>query len=380
MKVLVASLSSPERLCRGLASAGLDLSAFFPRVIDLGDFGGVRRSDSTSAPCDLYTAPVFPRRPYVYSRWLWGLTRTLRATHPAVVLYVGEPSELAAAQLATQLRRACPRARLGAYVFENIERTWRGKLKWLRGIAENTVTSTLDFAACASSGAAENLAALGVPPDRLQVIYPETDSDIFSPQDAAPVREELGLQDGIVVGYVGRIVYEKGLDVLVNAVSRLPDRYRLIIVGSGRYLEQLNRQIQEINLSHRVTHVPHVPQSKVPDYLNAMDIFVLPSRSIEVWQEQFGRVLPQAMLCETAVIGSDSGAIPEVIGDAGLVFADGQPQSLARCIRRLGEDREYRADMAASGRQRAMDRFVDTYSTQLASWLKQAAKLPPRTE
>ncbi|MFP3905176.1 MAG: glycosyltransferase family 4 protein [Armatimonadota bacterium] len=379
MKVLVVSLSSPDRMCRRLASAGLELSALFPRTIDLEDFGGVRRPPSAT-PYELHTAPVLPRRPYVYSRWVRGLTQTLQAVQPNVVLYVGEPSELAAAQVATQTRRVCPGARLGAYVFENIQRTWRGKLKWLRGIAQNTVTSTLDFAVCASSGAAEILASCGVPRDRLEVVYPETEPDIFSPRNTGPLRDELGLQGCTVVGYVGRIVYEKGLDILVEALSHLPNSYRLLMVGSGRYLDELKQQIEELDLACRVVHVPRVPQPEVADYLNSMDIFVLPSRTIAVWQEQFGRVLPQAMLCETAVIGSDSGAIPEVIGAAGLVFPEGDPERLAESIKRLGEDSAYREEVAGRGRERALEKFVDTYRTRLAPWLKEAAKFPLRAD
>lgn len=379
MRLLVVSLSSPDPICRRLDEGGFEVAALFPWSVDLGDFGGLTRATPGQEPYQLTTAPVFPTRPYVYSRWLWGLDSTIRSTDPDVLLYVGEPSELAAGQVATQLRRACPEARLGMYVFENIERCWRGKLRWLRGIAERTVLSTIDFAACATEGARQRLVSLGLPRKRARVIYPEVDPELFRPGQAEAVRESLGTGDGILVGYAGRMVWEKGLDVLIEAMSMLPDRYTLLLLGSGRYLQELKEQWRTLGLEERIRHVPHVPQEQVPEYLQAMDMFVLPSRSIEVWQEQYGRVLPQAMLCATPVIGSDSGAIPEVVGEAGLIFPENQPQQLASCIRRLGENPQERDDLARAGRQRALENFVNTYRTRLADWITEAASMPLRS-
>jgi glycosyltransferase involved in cell wall biosynthesis len=91
-----------------------------------------------------------------------------------------------------------------------------------------------------------------------------------------------------------------------------------------------------------------------------MDCLVLPSRTTPDWKEQFGLVLAQAMLCGVPVIGSDSGAIPETIGEAGLLFPEGDTDALAAHIRRLMQRPEMRAELAAVGRRWGSARYSAT--------------------
>ena len=84
------------------------------------------------------------------------------------------------------------------------------------------------------------------------------------------------------------------------------------------------------------------------------------------------------MLCKVPVIGSDSGAIPEVIGEAGLVFRQEDVGSLCQVINRLGDDEALRLSMAQAGLERAQRTFVNTYGTQMAEGLAQAASMPLR--
>ena len=73
-----------------------------------------------------------------------------------------------------------------------------------------------------------------------------------------------------------------------------------------------------------------MPLNDVPRHLRALDALVLPSESTPLWKEQFGHVLIEAMACGVPVVGSDSGAIPEVIGEAGLLFPGGGRDGPAR--------------------------------------------------
>ncbi len=66
-----------------------------------------------------------------------------------------------------------------------------------------------------------------------------------------------------------------------------------------------------------------------------MDVLVLPSRTTPVWKEQYGRVLLEAMVCQVPIVGSDSGAIPEVVGPAGLIFPEGNVDQLVRSLNTL---------------------------------------------
>src|SRR5205814_4923761 len=105
-------------------------------------------------------------------------------------------------------------------------------------------------------------------------------------------------------------------------------------------------------------HVPGVVHNTdLPMYLNALDVFVLPSETRPNWREQFGRAAVEAMSCGVAVIGSDSGEIPSVLGDAGLLFHEGSTSELASQLRRLLNDSQLRTQLATKARQRVLNLY-----------------------
>jgi glycosyltransferase involved in cell wall biosynthesis len=87
------------------------------------------------------------------------------------------------------------------------------------------------------------------------------------------------------------------------------------------------------------------------------DMLVVPSRTQRNWKEQFGRVLIEGMACGVPVIGSDSGAIPWVIGDAGRIFPEGDAAALANEIRLLAGSPELRRELGEKGRARVVEHF-----------------------
>jgi glycosyltransferase involved in cell wall biosynthesis len=101
-----------------------------------------------------------------------------------------------------------------------------------------------------------------------------------------------------------------------------------------------------------------VPHEEIPHYLNALDGLVLPSLTTPVWKEQFGHVLIEAMACEVPVIGSNSGAIPEVLGEAGLIFPEGDLTALSQAIMTLQSDAVRRAQLAQAGRVRVLAHYT----------------------
>jgi glycosyltransferase involved in cell wall biosynthesis len=92
--------------------------------------------------------------------------------------------------------------------------------------------------------------------------------------------------------------------------------------------------------------------------LGQFDVLVLPSRSTAGWKEQFGHVLIEAMAMGIPVVGSDSGEIPNVIGRGDLVFGEGDAIALARILRRLVEDEEWREEV----REYGLDRVERLYT------------------
>ena len=160
------------------------------------------------------------------------------------------------------------------------------------------------------------------------------------------------------LGYLGRLVESKGLLLLVEALARLPDYCRVVFIGNGPMKSELEALAVRLGVTRRVTFKAGVPTYEVPRELEQVDVLVLPSLTRPNWKEQFGRVLVEAMACETPVIGSSSGEIPNVIGDAGLVFTEGNAQELAACMRRLLDDPGLYATLAARGRQCVLEHYT----------------------
>jgi glycosyltransferase involved in cell wall biosynthesis len=95
----------------------------------------------------------------------------------------------------------------------------------------------------------------------------------------------------------------------------------------------------------------------VPRYLNAMDLLVAPSLTTPSWKEQFGRMLIEAFACGVPVVGSDSGEIPFVIDEAGVVVREGQTQDWAEAIEALLTDPARRAELARAGLERCREKY-----------------------
>jgi glycosyltransferase involved in cell wall biosynthesis len=103
----------------------------------------------------------------------------------------------------------------------------------------------------------------------------------------------------------------------------------------------------------------HIDREKIPEFLSKMDILILPSLTTPQWKEQFGRVIIEAMAAKVPVIGSDSGEIPNVIGDAGLVFKEGSPLDLASKIMSLVSDEKFYMQCVKRGYERVKVNFTN---------------------
>ncbi len=165
--------------------------------------------------------------------------------------------------------------------------------------------------------------------------------------------------EAFTAGFAGRLVPQKGLDTLLDAVAGLPGRVRCLVVGEGPYREAMTARAGALGLDGRLEVTGSVPHDTMTEYLSRMDVLVLPSRTTSRWKEQFGRVLVEAMALGVPVIGSDSGEIPAVVADAGLVFPEGDADALRDRIRRLMHDPELRAELTRRGQARAATRYTN---------------------
>lgn len=165
--------------------------------------------------------------------------------------------------------------------------------------------------------------------------------------------------DEVVVGFVGRHEPQKGLRWLLDAMARATaPRLRLVCVGDGPDAD-LVRQAG-IDSDGRIGHLGPVALESIPEVMASFDMLVIPSISTPEWREQFGRVAIEAMLAGTAIVASDSGALPEVVGEAGRIVPEGDVDILARTIDELARSPRQRAELAAIGRERAQRDYAPT--------------------
>ncbi|MEM6255567.1 MAG: hormogonium polysaccharide biosynthesis glycosyltransferase HpsO [Cyanobacteria bacterium P01_D01_bin.156] len=208
------------------------------------------------------------------------------------------------------------------------------------------------------------------------------DEVLFSPQPQPQLRQQLTIpDDNFVVGFVGRFVPEKGLVTLFKALTTLVHLpWTLVLLGRGPLKDELQAQANTLGIADRIRWIESVPHDAVPDYINLMDTLVLPSETTYEfktltsvgWKEQFGHVLIEAMACRVPVIGSDSGEIPNVIGDSGLVFPEGNHEALAERLTQLITQPEQQQALAQKGYERAMQHYTNNaLATELLAFYQE---------
>jgi glycosyltransferase involved in cell wall biosynthesis len=193
----------------------------------------------------------------------------------------------------------------------------------------------------------------GRKPHRIAPLGVDVEKFSPNPDSRNAVRQRLGWDDSWppVVGYLGRFVKEKGIETLMNALDRTLTPWRALIVGAGPMEERIRDWADEHN--GRVRIITDAAHDQVPAYLNAMDVLCAPSETTPHWREQQGRMLIEAFACGVPVIASDSGEIPHVVSDAGMIAREQDVAAWTRALDRLLVDRALCAELSARGLERA---------------------------
>ena len=191
-----------------------------------------------------------------------------------------------------------------------------------------------------------------LPADKSRTIYNGIDSDKFNLEERPPNR------DSTTIGFVGQLIPEKGVHLLLKAVKELIEEekdlnIRVKIAGQGHQAGELKRYCRD----HGLDQVEFLGQINwVPRLFAQSDIAVVPS----VWEEAFGFTVAEAMACRACVVASDAGGIPEVVGpggEAGLIFRKGDVPELKKHLRDLIADPARRERMGRKARERVVEKF-----------------------
>ena len=279
-----------------------------------------------------------------------GLASHFHAFRPDIVHVDEEPYNLAAWQ-AVRLARAVG-ARSLFFTWQNLYRQYPPPFCWMERYCFRNVRRAI----AGNHEAAEVLRRKGF--DKPVDVVPQfgVDLEIFRPPDEA--QQSSFAAGPFCIGYVGRLVEQKGILDLLEAVAGMPGDWKLKLVGAGPLRATVEARAAALGMADRLEIVPGVPSREMPAIYRRLNVLVLPSRTRPNWKEQFGRALIEAMACEVPVVGSDSGEIPNVIGDAGLVFPEGDVAALRARLELLRASPELRRELGRRGRARVADSYT----------------------
>ena len=281
----------------------------------------------------------------------WPIIAALREHKPHLVDLSHEPYSVACAEALTLCNWFAPQAPIVMHTNQNICHKYPPPFNWLEQRAFRRIAAAY---AC-SETVREVLRAKGFHKP-VPIISYGVDTESFRPRTA--IRERF--DKGPTIGFVGRMLPGKGLNVLAEALDRLgAETWQLFVVGDGSERAGFEQRLAASGLLNRAQFTGAISFDLVPEYFKHLDVLVIPTQTTKRIREQFGRVIVEAMASGIPVIGSTCGAIPEVIGDAGLVFPEGDADALAGALRQLLSDRGLRERLARAGRERV---------EQLYSW------------
>jgi glycosyltransferase involved in cell wall biosynthesis len=316
-----------------------------------GDLRAIDAEPIAGEACALERLPVrLDAAPHLM--WYDGVRKLLARPWDLVHCWE-EPYVFAGAQIARATR---PSAKLVFATFQNLAKEY----PWPLSAFERATIRRADGWIAFGETVRGTLAARdGYASTPCRVIPPGVDVGRFAPDAGTGrgIRERLGWPaDGLVVGFLGRFIDDKGLRTLMAALDACASPWRALFVGGGPR-EPLLRAFaaRHPGRVHVQTGVPH---DEVPRWLNAMSVLCAPSQTTARWREQFGRMLIEAMACGVPAIASDSGEMPFVVGDAGVVVGERDVAGWTAGIDRLLASPPLRAEYAARGRARAEQAFA----------------------
>ncbi len=299
-------------------------------------------------PCRLEALPTYCQKWIHGMVYGFGLRQLLGASWDVVHCWE-EPFVFAGGQVAGWTSR---RSVLVLTTFQNLTKHYPPPFQWIERYALGRAAGWI----AGGSTIVQALTQKACYQKRRRCIIPlGVDVDHFRPDSKSgeQVRRELGWSSAgpPVVGYLGRFVPEKGLQTLIRALGQVTGPWRALLVGGGP-MEGSLREWARLQ-GDQVRIVTGIKHDRVPAFLNAMDVLCAPSQTMPHWREQLGRMVIEAFACGVPVIASDSGEIPHVISDAGVIVGEKDFLGWVKSLAELLDNPLCRVELGQRGRERA---------------------------
>lgn len=277
------------------------------------------------------------------------LKKVINEVKPDIVFISSEPENFNTFQLVRIVKKYFPNTKLSCASWRNIDyhsNPYPYKFGWINRLIENYTKKRIDVCLAHSPSAKEILEKTG----KWKVVFipPAINLEDYVFQR----KRRTDKSEIFIVGFIGRLAYEKGVDILIRAINQLDKNVHAMIVGDGIEEENLKTLTHELKIENRIAWSDAVPYKEVSKIIPQFDVLVLPSRSTKIWKEQFGRVLIEAMAVGVPVIGSRSGDIPNVIGNCGLIIKENDYEELANSIKSLNDDSDLLKTLVNRGREK----------------------------
>lgn len=307
-----------------------------PLVTAAGEDGGIR-----IVPVSVKSA----RRPGQAARWdVRALRRLLTDVRPDLVHIDAEPTtDLAASVTATCKSLGIP---VILATWESLPRSYSFRPRRNRAKCLSRLTGII---------AGTSLAA-----DLLRAQYPALPSAVI-PEAALAIPPHVAprSEGPLAIAFAGRLVPERGLDLLFLSCVKLPCQWTITVMGTGPRQEPLERLAERLGIASRVTWCGGLPRSARQDVWPRIDCVVVPSRRTSEWVETKTPILLEAMSHGVAAVVSDTGSLPEIVGDAGIVMPEGDVSLFASALEHLAAP-DVCAAFGAAARQRVIHGFAPT--------------------
>jgi glycosyltransferase involved in cell wall biosynthesis len=286
--------------------------------------------------------------------------RTVARVRPDLIHIENEGYSYLATEMAALAKYVSAKTTL--FVWENLDR----RIHWSQTVCRKITLPMTNGLVCGSSGAEGQYRRWGFRGPTAVIPQLGVDPTLFH------ATEKLEASRPFTVGYIGRLVHQKGCDILLTASQLLGSRglnLRCKICGSGPERAELEALSDRLRLGSIASFHDTVSPEEVPGVLNTLDVLVLPSRTVPFWAEQLGHILLEAMSAGVVVVGSRSGAIPEVIGQDSLLFQEDDPQELAAILAKLADNSEFYRESREYGMKRVKQKYThEVIARQLAAF------------